>query len=250
MHRGACRAGELVTEVRRLGRVVGLLWPPASGGEATLPAATRGSSKLVSALALAAMAGAVYFFVAVGIEEVLRPMYDPLTHTISELAVGRYGSLQMSAFVVLGVSFLALHHGLWRRVRASLLSRVGLVLLALCAVALFVASAFPTDIEGTPPTLSGTIHDLTATVGYGLMIAAIVLLTAHFRRDPHWRPHFRHSTWLALFGLAALIGMWVTAHSGMLGLTQRLMVVPVLLWVVSTALRLHVVATAPAARWR
>jgi hypothetical protein len=181
----------------------------------------------------------LYFLTAVSVAELLRPLYDPVQRTISELAVGHDGWIQVSAFVVLGVGLLALQHGLWRRVRASLLSRAGHVLLALCAAATFVAAAFPTDVKGSVVhTLSGDIHAWTAGVGYSCLIVGALLFSLHFRHDEHWRSYRRPSLALALLGVAASIAMALTTHTDFLGLTQRAMALPLLLWVLLTAVRL------------
>lgn len=195
---------------------------------------------LTTLFAAVAAIAVLYFVAAVSVAGLLRPMYDPVQRTISELAVGHNGWIQVSAFVVLGVGLLALQHGLWRRLRATLLSRSGLVLLALCALATFVAAAFPTDLKGSVAhTVSGDIHEWMASVGYGCLILGALLLSIHFRHDEHWRSYHRPSLALALLGTAASIAMALTTHTEFLGLTQRAMALPLLLWVLLTALRLY-----------
>jgi hypothetical membrane protein len=202
---------------------------------------------LTTLSAAVASVAVLYFITAVSVAELLHPMYDPVQRTVSELAVGRDGWIQVSAFVVLGVGLLALQHGLWRRLRATLLSRVGLVLLALCAAATFVAAAYPTDLKGSVMhTVSGDIHAWMASVGYSCLILGSLLLSIHFRHDEHWRSYHRPSLALALLGTAASIVMALTTHTDFLGLTQRVMAVPLLLWVLLTALRLYSLPEQPA----
>jgi hypothetical membrane protein len=199
---------------------------------------------LFSAVAVIAV---LYFVAAVSVAQLLHPMYDPVQRTVSELAVGHDGWIQVSAFVVLGVGLLALQHGLWRRLRASLLSRSGRVLLALCAAATFVAAAFPTDLKGSVAhTVSGDIHAWMASVGYSCLILGALLLSIHFRHDEHWRSCHLPSLALALLGTAASIAMALTTHTDFLGLTQRAMAVPLLLWVLLIALRLLSLPAQPA----
>jgi hypothetical membrane protein len=189
--------------------------------------------------AVAAIA-VLYFLTAVSVAELLRPFYDPVQRTISELAVGNDGWIQVSAFIVLGIGLLALWHGLWRRLRATLLSRTGLVLLALCAAATFAAAVFPTDLKGSVVhTLSGDIHAWMASIGYSCLILGALLLSIHFRHDEHWRSYHRPSLALALLAIAASIAMALTTHTDFLGLTQRAMALPLLLWVLLTAVRLY-----------
>jgi hypothetical protein len=185
------------------------------------------------ACGVGAALGVVYFFAAVSAGEFLQPMYDPMTRTISELAVGRYGALQISAFVVLGLSLWALPAGMWRRVRATLASRAALVLLLACGASSFVAAAFPTDLRGAmAATLSGSIHEIAASVGYSCLITAMLLFSWHFRRDRSWRQFDPVSWGLTLFGLATLVAMAVVgSDSDVIGLLQRGMAAALLAWV-------------------
>ena len=192
---------------------------------------------ITAALATLASLGVLYFFAAVTAEEALRPMYNPVQRTISELAVGHFGGLQVSAFVVLGVSLLALPAGLWQRVRASVLSRAGIALIATAGVASFVAAAFPTDLAGGAVTVAGEVHGITAGVGYGCLVTAMLLLSLHFRRDRAWRSFGLLSAILTATGVAALLVMAVEGNGDLAGLVQRLMVVPLLSWVMLTGMR-------------
>ena len=201
---------------------------------------------LTAILAAFAGLGVLYFLAAVSVAEVLRPMYDPVQRTISELAVGRYGYLQISAFVALGLSFVALSLGLWQRVRATVTSRLGLVLILVCAASTFVAAAFPTDLRtAAVATVSGQIHAISASVGYGCLITAMLLLSWHFRRDLPWRTLHFPASGLTLVGLAALLTMAVTGSSSIAGLLQRIMTVALLSWVALTALHVGRLSLAP-----
>ena len=194
---------------------------------------------LITALATFAVVGILYFFAAVTTEELLRPLYNPVQRTISELAVGPFGFLQTSAFIVLGLSLLALQHALAHHLRHTVLSRIALVLLALCGVASFVAAAFPTNLRGAVATVAGEIHQSVAGFGYAGLIIAIILLSVHFRRDERWRTFFAASSSLAVIGAGSSIFMGATSNTDLSGLSQRVMVIPLLLWVVLTALRLR-----------
>ena len=203
---------------------------------------------LTAGLAALAVVGVLYFFAAVATAEALRPMYDPVQRTISELAVGRYDYLQISAFVALGLSLVALPGGLWIRVRRTLLSRLGIVLIAAAGLASLVAAAFPTDLRGAAvETLAGEVHTTTASTGYACLITAMLLLSLHFRGDRHWRSFHPLSLALTVGGIAALIAMAATGSSGDLaGLMQRLMTVPLLSWVMLTGM--HAARLAPVKR--
>jgi hypothetical membrane protein len=196
------------------------------------------SGRLGTLFAGLAIAGVLYFLTAVSVAEVLRPMYDPVRRTISELALGAHGSLLVSAFIALGLSLLALPAGMWSRVRTSLSSRVGLVLMLVCGVSSFVAAVFPTDLRSAAvATLTGEVHGLSAGVGYVCMVIAMVLLSWDFRRDRQWRSFGLQSAVLTLIGVAALLAFGVAGdRSDIAGLLQRVMAGTVLFWAVLTAL--------------
>jgi hypothetical protein len=199
---------------------------------------SRRARLITACLAGIAVVGVLYFFAAVTTEEALRPMYDPVQRTISELAVGSYGFLQISAFVALGLSLIALPAGLWQRLRSTLVSRVGLCLIALGGVASFVAAAFPTDLRNAAAaTVSGQIHATIAGAGYACLITAMLLLSLHFRDDLRWRPIHLPASVLTLSGIAALLSMAAAGNSDVAGLVQRLMVVPLLSWVMLTGIQ-------------
>ncbi|HMK91811.1 MAG TPA: DUF998 domain-containing protein [Thermoleophilia bacterium] len=196
-------------------------------------------------LAAVTVIGILYFFAAVTAEELLRPLYDPVQRTISELAVGPFGFLQTSAFVALGLSLLALQHALYRRLRHTIASRVALALLGLCGLLSFAAAIFPTDLKGAVVTAAGTVHEVVASVGYAGLIVAMILLSLHFRRDERWRAFARPSSSLAVLGVCTSIVMGATSQTDVSGLSQRLMVVPLLSWVVWTAVHARATHTEP-----
>ena len=192
---------------------------------------------LAAILAAIAVLGVLYFLAAVSVGELLRPMYNPVQRTISELAVGRYGFLQISAFVALGLSLVALPLGLWQRVRATITSRLGLGLILVGGVSCFIAAAFPTDLRNAAiVTVSGEIHEVSASVGYACLITAMLLLSWHFRRDVPWRAFHLPSSGLSLVGLATLLAMAATGNSDIAGLLQRIMALTLLTWVALTAM--------------
>ncbi len=64
--------------------------------------------------ALLAIGGVLYFIMAVVILHLLRPDLNPITHAVSNYAVGPFGFLMTSAFFVLAMSECALACGLAR----------------------------------------------------------------------------------------------------------------------------------------
>lgn len=196
-------------------------------------------------LPMLAFAGLLYFVVVVLGEPFVRPDYSLLSHPISDFAVGRYGFLQTSALFALGVALFALDRSLWRVLALTRLSRTGLVALTLCAFASFGTGIWPADIAGTVvATTSGALHSVSAYGGYCSLATAMALLSLHFRRDVAWRRLFVPSLVLTALGVLTLAFVVQTAGTDMAGLSQRLMAVPLLLWLLVTSRRARVVLAA------
>src|SRR6266702_3274230 len=76
-------------------------------------------AKQAARLALIAIIGISYFFVAVVTLHFLRPDYDPVKRAVSNYAIGPYGFLMTTAFFALALSLFALALGLARRITLS-----------------------------------------------------------------------------------------------------------------------------------
>jgi glucan phosphoethanolaminetransferase (alkaline phosphatase superfamily) len=196
-------------------------------------------------LPVVALAGLLYFIAVMLSEPVLRQEYSLLSHPISDFAVGEYGYLQSSALFALGGALLVLDVSLWRSVAMTPWSRAGLVALTICGFASFGTGIWPADVAGSvAQTTAGAIHAVAAYAGYCSLAAAIVLLSLQFRRDGPWRRLFVPSLVLATLGVVTLVFAAWTARTGIRGLSQRVMAVPLLLWLLATATRAEMVLAA------
>src|SRR5688572_6631342 len=101
-----------------------------------------------------------YFVVAVVLSHLIRIDRNLTTHFLSEYVVRPNGFVMASAFLAFGLGLLTLTSGLWQNVSATSGTKIGLVLLGIAGIAMFVVVIFPTDIQYTPVTQSGFIHDL------------------------------------------------------------------------------------------
>jgi hypothetical membrane protein len=141
----------------------------------------------------------------------LRPDLDPSWHTVSEWAIGPYGWLMQTAFVVSAVSYGALFVVVRRHVR-GVLGRIGLAILLLCAIGAAGVGLFVTDPMPLRPPLSttGTFHVVFGTIQLMLLpFAALPVTVALMRRSAAWadaRPVLR---WTAGLPLLAFIGFVV-----------------------------------------
>jgi hypothetical protein len=103
----------------------------------------------------------------------LKPGYDPIRSTISELGErGGVNSLAASiAFIVIGLAEAAFAIGLYRRSRLSRLALGGSILMLVNGLADYVGSGFfPCDAGGKYESASGQVHFAASVIGMAVMV--------------------------------------------------------------------------------
>jgi hypothetical protein len=174
----------------------------------------------------------------------VRPEFNPITHRLSEYAIGPYGYLMTAAFLFASAGLFALGHTVWHAVRHSWWIKLACGAMVAAAVAdglmaFFVADPYEPNAAGIlHVTATGRIHDILALSHAFFWSVAVGATPFGLLADPQWRRFALVS--FALGGLVAL-GMAVRTVSGMmmLGLTQRLWIAGVLAWSVTHALALR-----------
>jgi uncharacterized protein DUF998 len=175
---------------------------------------------------------------------VLRPDFNPVTHRLSEYAIGPYGYLMTAAFLFACLGLLALGHTVWNTVRHSFW--IGIACGAMVAAAIadglmafFVADPYEPNPAGLiVVTTAGRIHDVLALSHAFFWSLAVAATPFGLLADPKWRRFA-----LVSFGAGALVAaaMALRTFSGMmmLGLTQRVWIGGVLAWSLTHALKLR-----------
>jgi hypothetical protein len=200
--------------------------------------------KQVAGIATIALVGIAYFGVIIVALHFLRPDHNPVSQPTSAYAVGPYGFLMTSAFFSMSVASLALVIGLHRAVSPPARSRMGLGLLGLWGVGVLIAGIFPIDLEGTPQTISGTIHRINGPLTFLSLTAGAILVSRRFKQDEKWRPFYRSAlilSWVMLAEFVA-VGLTIATASGFPGLGQRIFIATFVTWLLLTAARLRSVA--------
>ena len=185
-----------------------------------------------AALRALATAGFAAFATIVLLLPAINGDYSPVYDAISEGALGRYGYLQVAAFLALGIGSISLAASLLRYVGSP---QVG-ALVGVSGVCMLAAGAFPADqMDGPSTTLHGTIHLLAAALAFIAVSSAMLLAARQFRNDDTLRPLARPSLALGLVALA----VFVTAGAGIgpFGLIQRADVAVVLAWLAAVAVQ-------------
>jgi hypothetical protein len=111
-------------------------------------------------------------------------------------------------------------------------------------VGVLIAMLFPINPEGTPQTISGTIHRMNGPLAFLSLTAGVILLSWRFKHGEKWRPVHRPALILSLVMLAAFIAtpVSVAIESGLAGIFQRISLITFVTWFVLTATRLRSMA--------
>ena len=202
---------------------------------------------------LAAWAGIIgpALFVAIfTIEGWLRSGYEPLSTYVSALSLGPRGLIQIANFIVLGVLLLVFTRGVAAEFQTGKASRGGPILLTTIAILFLVSGPFLMDPTGTPlnqVTVHGTIHGLAGGIIFLLMPISCFVYLRRFRADPNWRSLQWWTLALGIIIAAAVVLLTISSKlpevqnvfKDWLGLIQRTIIVPFMLWVFIFALGLH-----------
>jgi hypothetical protein len=184
-----------------------------------------------------------YFIVMLVLLHGLRPDYTPIDHMISDYAVGRLGWLMTTAFVAIAAGCLTLGLGMALAGPKSLPGRAAVLLLWVATLGLLVTATFPTDLETAATTTTGNIHTASFLVNVTSLILCSLLFAGSFHQSEDWRGYRWVGLALAITLLAAFIAQFLTLHRGApYGLTNRLFVAVLMVWLVATARQLRRVA--------
>lgn len=212
-----------------------------------LPSTTH-PAKQVTRIATFAIVGFAYFLVVVVALHFLRPDYNPIRRLVSEYAVGPYAFLMTSAFFGLTLGSLALIIGLFQDLSRTWRSRIGLFFFGIWAAGILIAGIFPIGDKIVLNTSSGHIHYLASVSSFFSLVFATLLLSWHFNQDEKWSSFHRPALILSVLMLLALIGFFLSANTAYSGLSQRILIVIFLTWLLLTAVRLRHLATRSVAK--
>jgi hypothetical protein len=204
-------------------------------------------SSTSAGLAIAAAAATLLLLASL---HVLSPEFDPSWRMVSEYAYGSYGWVLSLLFAAWAVSSWALAWALWSEL-PSRAGRIGLGLLIAACVGEAMAAVF--DIRQP-------LHDLAGALGIGCLPIAAMLISVALGRTPRWSANRRmllwtgNLTWVAVVLLAATFALLITTYLqaggdmsatvvkalppgviGLVGWTNRLLVVADCAWVMTVA---------------
>lgn len=214
-------------------------------GKRTVPLSpvTR-RNRQVAWWALISSAGVLYFITAVIILHPLRPDLNPVTHAVSNYAVGPFGVLMTSAFFMLALSEFALACGLMRGLVHSRKASASIVLLHLAATGLVVTGLFHSDVNvpRPPASASALIHWTGAGISFLSLMIAIFLLSGCFKHDARWQAVYRLSYAWGVAIVLALTAYGALAIIDWTGIGERIYIAISILWLLFVSLRLRSIA--------
>jgi hypothetical protein len=181
------------------------------------------------ALAAASIALSLIGVVAVVALHVLRPELAPISHRLSEYAIGRYGGVMTAAFVCVGASLLMLAGAIVGADR-RLFSRVVAATVGLAGLGMVVSGVFRTDVSRSGAT-ADALHSAASGLATLALIGAAVFWTAVASRRAA-------PVVLATMGLALGAVSPALHRSRWSGLSQRLLWLTLLAWVIVAAFEL------------
>lgn len=188
----------------------------------------------------------VCFLLLVVLLQFLRADLDWVDAQLSAYLHGPYGALLRSAYCLLAVSMAMLAGAGYRSLLPRARSFVVLVLFQVSAVGLAMVAIGDTFLPTLAPAIAPAIHLLSAHAAFLCVIAAVMLQSWYFRYDPRWRTLQPRLFLLACAGFVAL-AVHVGITSTPRGLTQKLAIVLIDVWLVRVAwhlLRLGVAGSA------
>lgn len=196
-------------------------------------------------LALTGIVGPVVWWLLIIVNGAITPGYSHVSDFMSTLgAVGApYAIVQQLNFAVLGGSILALMLGIHYWVGDGRRPRVGTVLLGVFGVGVILAGVFP-EHPAAPDSMTNVLHDITGIIGFLAGIVAVGLVSRRLGADDRW-PSYRYEA-IATVGIVLVtFGVFISSGSAIVGLTQRLFIGVMTLWMVLQSARLYRLVDAP-----
>jgi hypothetical protein len=196
-------------------------------------------------LAAASVALSLIGVVAVVALHVLRPELAPVSHRLSEYAIGRYGGLMTAAFVCVGASLLTLAGAIGLADR-RLSSRIVAVAVGVAGVGMVMSGLYRTDVSRSGAT-ADAVHSAASGLATLALIGASVFWTAVASR---------RAAPVVLTAMALTLGALSPAlhRTRWTGLSQRLLWLTLLAWVIVAAFelthRVTAIGGSRTRRWR
>jgi len=172
----------------------------------------------------------------------LRPDKNMLSYFVSQYAVDNYSWLLTTSYFVLAIAAALMLTGLLLNIDTSKTSKL---MLGMFCFGMVLAAIFPTDVPVTSPTPIGLIHALaalTALISLGISMIAWGFV---FRKNNNLKSLATPSIFFGVLSLVLFIVHFVSPVS-IKGLTQRILLVWDISWLLLVSWKLYRNALLPA----
>jgi hypothetical membrane protein len=200
------------------------------------------SFNIVAAMALVCIVGVVLFWVILFISQSLKPGYNPIAQSISDLALGPYGWLQNIDSFLLAFVAVSLGLGFYYSMRKGKGLRIVAILFGTMAFGEIIAGIFQVDVIKTPLTAHALLHQVGASItAIAFPVAALMLLPA-LKADPDWKGLVNYTlvviVSMLILEIAREVLLATTWLNPWFGLYEKGLLADSLVWVEVMAIRL------------
>lgn len=184
----------------------------------------------------------IVFALIVAILGFITPGYNHLSHTISRLAIEKYGWIQSLNFLQLALGLYLTGIRLTSLIHKDTADKVIRTIFTICSIFLVIAAFFPTDpVENVPLDLSilsptGIVHMSVVVIFLLLSPLGIIALANVFVSELRIRGY---AILTLISGFTAFFGslVWFAFYFGGMyweyrGIFQKAIALPVLIWLV------------------
>lgn len=195
---------------------------------------------------LASVAGIAFLLLVLTLQ-IARGDLDWIDAQLSAYLHGPYGLALRSAYCGLAAVMALLALALWQALQPAARSVTVVGLFFGASLGLSAVAVGDSWLPELAPAIALPVHLLSAQAAFLCVIAAVLLQSWYFRRDPAWRPLHRSALLLGLCAFAVL-AVHVGVAAAPRGLSQKLAIVLIVLWLVRVGAWLARHAAAGAAR--
>lgn len=179
----------------------------------------------------AAMLGVAWFAAIVLVLQTESSGLDWTRHYVSQFANGPRGWLFPLGVLGHAAGNFALGIGFYRSFRGSALGAWAGAAFLLAALGLALTGLFAVDAPGAAASVPDAIHRTAALLSFAVEVAALLLFSAAFARDPAWRARARVSLVLAALAAAAAAALLAALVAGVRpGLAERAALASFMAW--------------------
>ncbi|CAN5677512.1 hypothetical protein BH11BAC3_BH11BAC3_40490 [soil metagenome] len=149
--------------------------------------------------------------------------------------MGKYSWLMRIAGYSLAVAAALLLTGLLLNIKAS---KTSLIFLGIFCIGFLVLTIFPTDVPASPPTPHGLIHALAALIALISLAISMITWGVDFKKNENWKSFAKPSIFFGVVSVVLFIVHFASPVT-IRGLTQRILLVWDISWLLLVSLKLY-----------